>query len=176
MAAAPPAPAMEAPDRSDADLYDAYQPGVEGDVEFYVAHAAGARARVAALAPEVRARIELVEADMRDFSLDRRFALVLIPYRAFLHLLTVEAQRACLRRVRAHLTPGGRLVLNVFDPNPTLIASRLGVAAGALRYSRAFRHPETGRRVLGWEAFRYDPTRQVVDGRFVFEALDARGR
>ena len=134
-----------------------------------------ARAKVARLAPEVRGRIELVEADMRSFALGRRFPLVMIPYRAFLHMLTVEAQRDCLRRVREHLDPDGRLVLNVFDPSLTVIGSRLGTDGGALRYARAFTHPDTGRQVLVWEAFHYDPVRQLVDGHFQFDEIDAVG-
>src|SRR5207253_2377433 len=49
-----------------------------------------ARRKVAALPEETQRRIELTEGDMRHFDLGRRFSLVLIPYRAFLHLLTVE--------------------------------------------------------------------------------------
>src|SRR5713226_6914921 len=48
-----------------------------------------ARQKVARLPAETQARIGLLEGDMRDFALKRRFNLVLIPYRAFLHLLTV---------------------------------------------------------------------------------------
>jgi SAM-dependent methyltransferase len=57
-----------------------------------------------------------VEADMRDFDLGRRFGLVIIPYRSFLHLLTDEDQRSCLAAVHRHLLPGGRLALNFFAP------------------------------------------------------------
>src|SRR5262245_48031980 len=44
-----------------------------------------ARRKVDALPEEVRGRIEIVRGDMRTFSLGRRFRLVIIPYRAFLH-------------------------------------------------------------------------------------------
>jgi hypothetical protein len=134
-----------------------------------------ARAKIAGLAPEIRGRIELVEADMRGFSLGRRFALVMIPYRAFLHMLTVEDQRGCLRAVREHLADDGHLVLNVFDPNVSVIASRLGQAAGTLRYARSFVHPASRGPVLVWEAFHYDPARQLVEGHFIFDELDAAG-
>jgi SAM-dependent methyltransferase len=204
---------MDIYDRLDAELYDHYAPGVDGDVGFYVEQAvkaggrvvelgcgtgrvlvpiaragvevvgvdrapsmlAVARAKIASLSPEVRARIELVEADMRSLALGRRFALVMIPYRAFLHMLTIEDQRACLRRVAEHLADDGRLALNVWDPNLAVIGARLGPGAGTLRYARAFTHPTSGRRVLVWEAFHYDPARQLVDGHFVFDELDAAG-
>src|SRR5579859_2562881 len=53
-----------------------------------------ARGKIAGEAEAVRLRIELVQGDVRTFSLDRRFHLAVIPYRAFLHLLTVEDQIA----------------------------------------------------------------------------------
>lgn len=66
--------------------------------------------------PEVRARASLVHGDMREFDLGRRFALVTFPFRPFQHLLTVEEQLACLACVRRHLDPGGKMVLDLFDP------------------------------------------------------------
>lgn len=57
-----------------------------------------------------------VEADMRDFHLERRFGLIIIPYRSFLHLLTDADQAACLNAVYRHLVPGGRFALNFFAP------------------------------------------------------------
>ena len=56
-------------------------------------------------------------ADMRDFSLPRRYALVIIPFNSFLHNLSQEDQLATLRCCRAHLAPGGRLVVIAFHPS-----------------------------------------------------------
>ena len=58
----------------------------------------------------------LILGDMRDFQLERRFQLITIPFRAFQHLLTVEDQLACLACVRRHLLPGGRLILDLYNP------------------------------------------------------------
>src|SRR5262245_61218854 len=61
--------------------------------------------------------LELVEGRMESFDLgDRRFRLVTCPFRAFQHLLTVEAQLAALANVRKHLAPGGAFAFDVFDP------------------------------------------------------------
>src|SRR5262245_35858109 len=46
--------------------------------------------------PELAARVALVEGDMRDFSLGRRFPLTLIPARAFQHVVEPEDQRRTL--------------------------------------------------------------------------------
>ena len=69
-----------------------------------------ARRKAAAAGVDVR----WVTGDMRTFRLDRRFGLVIIPFRSFLHMLTDADQQACLSRVYEHLLPGGRFALNFF--------------------------------------------------------------
>jgi SAM-dependent methyltransferase len=66
--------------------------------------------------PEVSQRVRLVQGDMTDFSLGQLFALVIIPFRAFQALLTPEDQQRSLTCVRRHLRPGGRLIVDIFDP------------------------------------------------------------
>jgi SAM-dependent methyltransferase len=131
-----------------------------------------ARAKVAALEEAERARIALVAGDMRAFDLGRRFRTVTIPYRAFLHLLTVEDQMRALARVLAHLAPDGRLILNIFDPRLDLLVADGGV----WREQGVFTHPVSGRRVLVAAARRHDATRQVITERRRFEEIDADGR
>ena len=69
----------------------------------------------------VQSRVRLVEGDMRRIALDRQFPLVTTPYRSFQHLLTVEEQLSCLNSIREHLTPEGRLVLDVFNPSLAML-------------------------------------------------------
>lgn len=80
------------------------------------------RAKLHAEPPQVRERARLVQADMRDFAFDDRFALITTPFRPFQHLLDPEDQLACLRCANEHLAPGGRLVLDLFQPDPRLLA------------------------------------------------------
>ncbi len=75
------------------------------------------RSRLDHEAPEVKARAKLVEADMRDFDLGRRFKLITTPFRPFQHLTTVEDQIACLRSIHRHLEPKGLLILEIFNPS-----------------------------------------------------------
>ena len=42
----------------------------------------------------------LHQSDMSDFSLPRRYALAMIPFNAFIHNMTQEAQISCLQRCR----------------------------------------------------------------------------
>ena len=72
----------------------------------------------------VRARVQLVQADMRSFTLDRRFRLVTIPFRPFQHLLTAGDQLACLATIHCHLIDGGALILDVFNPSLDFLVNR----------------------------------------------------
>lgn len=67
-------------------------------------------------------RLTLVQGDMRDFAAPELAALVAIPFRTFLHKLTVEDQLATLDACRRALRPGGILALNVFNPDVLLMA------------------------------------------------------
>ena len=81
------------------------------------------RERVAEERDDVRERITLVQADMRDFALAERFALAIIPFRPMQHLITIEDQLSCLDTIRRHLVPGGRLIFDVFNPDLARIGS-----------------------------------------------------
>ena len=70
--------------------------------------------------------LSLAVADMRRFALAHPAALVTIPHRAFLHNLTTDDQLATLLSCRAALGPGGRLALNVFDPDIAHMADWIG--------------------------------------------------
>lgn len=71
----------------------------------------------------VQARVQLVKADMRNFSLGRQFALATIPFRPFQHLTTVGDQLSCLRSIRRHLADGGKLILDLFNPDVRVLGN-----------------------------------------------------
>ena len=84
-----------------------------------------ARAKLAARGLETR----LFTADMRDFTLPHRYALIVIAFNSFLHNLTQADQLATLECCRRHLEPGGRLAIVAFHPSaPILIKFGSGTA------------------------------------------------
>jgi ubiquinone/menaquinone biosynthesis C-methylase UbiE len=127
-----------------------------------------------ASAPEVRERIRLVKGDMRSFDLPERFALIIAPFRAFLHNVTEEDRLACLARVRHHLRPGGRFALNVFHPSLEIMARHTGPLEGAWRWGGTYDLP-TGGFVVRSEANRFDTVRQVVHSQHRYDQHDAHG-
>ena len=67
--------------------------------------------------PAVRGRVTTLLGDIHTFRLEERYRLITTPFRSFQHLLRVEQQIACLERVREHLAPGGRFILDLFHPD-----------------------------------------------------------
>jgi SAM-dependent methyltransferase len=112
------------------------------------------RAKASALGLEPR----VTAADMRDFTLPRRYDLVTIPFRSFMHLLSSDDQIRALRCVREHLLPGGRLVMNVFYPDFAIMAKRENVK----QLQREFAHPAHGGPVSFSDLTRYDRVNQTV--------------
>lgn len=64
--------------------------------------------------------------DMREFEAPREYELVIIPFRTFLHNLTVEDQLATLERCYEALSPDGRLAVNIFTPDFEYICDTYG--------------------------------------------------
>ena len=62
----------------------------------------------------VQNQVKLVQGDMRDFYLGKKFALVTTPFRPFQHLITIEDQIKCLENIQNHLEPGGKFILDIF--------------------------------------------------------------
>lgn len=120
------------------------------------------RQKAAALSADARERISIHHGDMRSFTLEQRFALVIIPFRAFLHNVTRDDQLATLRRAHAHLQTGGELALNVFHPSLEYMAGSAGTHAGVWRW-RETRKLDGGGFVVDSDANRYDTVHQRVE-------------
>jgi len=123
----------------------------------------------------IRRRLACVQGDMRDFRLDERFERVFIPFRAFNHNLERDHQLACLRCVREHLAPGGKLLLNTFHPSLDFMGRNSGPLEGVWRLVDE-RELADGSRILRSEANRYDTVRQLVHSRHRFERFAENGR
>jgi SAM-dependent methyltransferase len=70
---------------------------------------------------------ELIHADMRDYSLDRLFSGVIIPFNTFLYMYSADDRQACLGCAFRHLQAGGFLLVDVFNPEYILRTRQQGV-------------------------------------------------
>ncbi len=120
--------------------------------------------------------VRWVHGDMKAFDLPERFGLAFIPFRSFQHLLTVRDQIACLECIFRHLVPGGRIALDVFNPDIVIMGQWLGEKRGGIRRrGEDYVSPKTERVVKAWETREYYPAEQELESTFIDEELDDEG-
>ena len=110
---------------------------------------------------------------MRDFQINRRFNVIMAPYRAFMHLLSPQDQVQTLLTIRAHLSRKGRLILNLFDPTAEFASSY--TPDSTLHFDTEFRSPLNGQRIMAWYTRHYDITEQIIHQQMIFDELDEGG-
>ena len=129
-----------------------------------------ARAESAAL--EAGGRITWAHGDMRDFSLGREFALVIIPFRGFLSLLSCRgaAQLPELRKV----PPGARRQAGI-----RRLRAGSGYAHGRRQHALPLHGRTATRRrdvsLVIWHQNRFDNHNQVNSARTILDEVDSEG-
>jgi SAM-dependent methyltransferase len=113
----------------------------------------------------------LYQADMAGFKLARPYALIAIPFNAFVHNLTTDAQLATLYSCREHLQPGGMLAFDIGFPGAAMITAPENTRVLELETS----HPKTGLPVRLFDTRCFDRVRQLQSSRIEIEMLDNAG-
>ena len=108
---------------------------------------------------------------MSDFSLPRRYALVMIPFNAFIHNMTQEAQIRCLQLCREHLLPGGMLAFDTFFPSLEIV----GTPENTRVLEGEMPHPQTGLPMRMYDTRSFDRVAQVQHSLNELELLAADG-
>ena len=91
-----------------------------------------------------------------------------------MHLLTAGEQRQTLLNIRSHLTDGGVLTFNHFQPFPIIQAKQMQSSPDDFIFRAEYINSE-GKRERISEAHTYDHISQVMRGNWKFETLDADG-
>jgi len=121
---------------------------------------------------DLSGRVWAIAADMRRFALRQRFPLVIIPFRAFLHLLTRADQRRALRAIRRHLRPEGRLAMSFFVPPRDLLAQ----GRTQEREMARFPSPDGAGEVAASDWAEFVTPRQLVISHLTYRWRDHQGR
>jgi ubiquinone/menaquinone biosynthesis C-methylase UbiE len=125
---------------------------------------------------ELKEYLTLLHADMRDFSIEEKFGLIIIPFRSFLHMLTVEDQKKALANIRNHLADDGQFILNFFNPDLNMIASQSPRSPqNRIRRTGTFTDERTGNLVYAWETGSHDAHGQIIDVLNTYEEVDKEG-
>jgi SAM-dependent methyltransferase len=168
LARAAPGPVLDVCCGTGRVLLPCLQAGVAAEgLDFFPGMLAQLRKKAAALGLQPT----LHQGDMRSFRLGRRFALIMVPFNAFVHCLTTDEQLAALTAFREHLMPGGQLAFDAFFPGPvyTSLPSGTRVLEGEMT------HPATGLPVRCFDTRTFDHVAQRQDSLMEIEFLDAAG-
>jgi SAM-dependent methyltransferase len=116
-------------------------------------------------------QLRLVEGDILNLDLRRRFDWVCILFNTFLAFPTLDEQDRLMRVVVKHLKPRGRLWIDIFNPD----IARLAAPESAGLEPFIFHVPPLDRTVFKSADIRRSPHRQVQRVTFNYAWFDAAG-
>jgi SAM-dependent methyltransferase len=122
--------------------------------------------------PELAEYITLTQGNMADFRFDRKFGLIIAPFRAFQALTDDRDIHSALFCVRNHLADNGVLIVNVFHPRPMMDES--WVYPETVQWTR--KDEKTGITVVKkhWGE-KIDTANRIVYPRFAYEVTYPNG-
>lgn len=112
-------------------------------------------------------QITLVQADMREVQLEKRFRLAFIAINSFMHLTTLADQLTALGAWHRLLAPGGLLIIDVYNPNP----QQLLEADGRVELQERWFDPATGATVMKQVSRTLDAARQLQHVLFIYDEV-----
>ena len=119
--------------------------------------------------------VRWVEGDMQAFELGELFSLILIPGHSFQFMLTAADQLACLHCIRRQLTPDGKLVVHIDNPDPAWL-ERLTQNQGIGFNLVGEYHPGSIRgSVRKWNSWSYEPATQTATAVTAWEIIGEDG-
>jgi SAM-dependent methyltransferase len=113
-------------------------------------------------------QVKFFQADIRDFDLPTRFALIILAGNSLQHLLTPGDLKQCLACAHRHLAPGGRLVFDVSNPDSKQLVLDAGERKPVIRVN----DPKRGQIVLE-ERATHDAASGIRNLAWYFSAPDA---
>ncbi|MGD8862325.1 MAG: class I SAM-dependent methyltransferase [Myxococcales bacterium] len=132
-----------------------------------------AEARREVLPPAARARVRLVEGDMRALSLGERFDRILIPHSGLYCLGGARGVARCLASAREHLAEDGELLLDAYHADPFHEASSPeDVPDDQLEPVAEVEHEGVPLRVL--ERSTWEPDARRMDVTYEYRRADGR--
>ncbi|KYC38627.1 hypothetical protein WA1_36225 [Scytonema hofmannii PCC 7110] len=113
--------------------------------------------------------LELIQADIRSFDLERNFELIVAHFDLLNHLLTLEDVESCFHCFRNHLASNGRFAFDVVNPNLGFFLSCLD--RGKM-FDSAYHDPYGNGSIVVTQIRDYDYSRQVLKLRKHYRYID----
>jgi SAM-dependent methyltransferase len=120
--------------------------------------------------PHVRDRVGIHEGDMRSFRLNKKYPLVIIPFRPMQHTYTLRDQLDALTTAAAHLQNDGNLAFDVFYPKFAAIETGIGQEILDLEWPIDLARQRIVRRYFRKDSV--DKIRQLFTGTFIFRTYE----
>jgi ubiquinone/menaquinone biosynthesis C-methylase UbiE len=131
--------------------------------------------KVKKLPAAVRARLSLVEGDMRSWRRRTPFDLIVIPCSSISHVLELRDQLAIWDRAMQNLSPGGRFVVETTMPNFGAYADSFASPPRTIvEIDRDVFDKKTRTRLIRHRTVTYMPAEQRAQIRFLYEKYQGK--
>lgn len=114
-------------------------------------------------------QVEWIEADIRDFEIERKFSLIILPINCIWHLSNIEAIESFFACIKKHLKPGGKFVIDIINPCTQETINMLCDPRRNL-YS-VYSHPEGKGTVLVTYSNEFDFTQQIYKQKLFYKLV-----
>jgi SAM-dependent methyltransferase len=105
----------------------------------------------------VRNAPTIINGNMCNFNINKKFDMIFIGFNSFLHLLSDDDAIACLNCVKRHMHKNTRFLIDAFVPNPLFLYRPEGMRFFVLEYTDCI----TGNRVAVEESNEYNVDTEV---------------
>lgn len=119
--------------------------------------------------PHLQNKLVFHQGDALKFSIDAKFLLVIIPYNTLMHFLTIEDQKALLRRIREVLALDGLLVIDLPNAGEAFASQD----SEAVILERTFLERDTGHLVMQHSVSRLDRVEQLMHVTWIYDEITA---
>ena len=123
-------------------------------------------------APQLRGLVSYVRGDILTYQWDRNFGLILLTYNALMHFHEQDDQIALLKKLRACMTAGGRLIIDLPNAGPAFAAED----SDAVTFERSFLDAETGHLVMLQSVTLLDRATQMLTVEWLYDEIDGSGQ
>ena len=121
---------------------------------------------------KVTSKIDLLIEDMSNFQLNQKFSLIIIRFRGFLSLLSVDDQISTLTSIKKHMHRDTRLVFDIFVPKEDIISK----SDNLLYYFKDVSHDSRIGHSEVWHKTDYDLFNQRISSKVIVDEIGDKGK
>jgi SAM-dependent methyltransferase len=130
------------------------------------------KSKINKLPIDIQEKIKTINGNMADFSINKKFSLVIAPFRAFQALTNDDDIKNCLKCIKNHLNINGKFIFNAFRPYKIL--DETWCFEDRIQWER--KDSEKGIHVVKKDCGeKIDIKNQIIYPKFTYEVTDNNG-